>query len=218
MRHSRLISAVLLTVSWGSFIGSLLWAMSVLCECGIDDYLYRDSEILFFLLGILFWGLSCFFVGMRCFLQFHRLHRVIGDGVVSTGKPKVEKITAKSPYIAFAILLSIFCLIAVFKVNNLSVSPAMYFVRLPEHKYGEVWNADKFSRNESRLYEEHPDAFVVQLSPLTKDDALSAILRFVVRWPADYDYKAELVDGVTFRRNRDQLLLEYPNVEVFKVI
>ena len=84
MQHSRLISIVLLVIACGGFMGSLLWAISILCEFGVVYFYYQArAEIVFFLLGILFWGLSCFYVGMKFFLQ---PHKAIDEGIIPTVK------------------------------------------------------------------------------------------------------------------------------------
>ena len=220
MQHSRLISIVLLAIACGGFMGSLLWAISILCEFGVVYFYYQArAEIVFFLLGILFWGLSCFYVGMKFFLQ---PHKAIDEGIIPIVKKDVEFCSDKKHrrvlYVIFAIVLFIFCLIALFKSNDLFTTSTMYFVQIPDMKYGEVWDADKLSRNKSRLYDDHPDVFVAQLSPLAEDDSLPTNLQFVILWSTDHGYKAKLVDGVTFRRERNRLLSEHPTVEIFKVI
>ncbi len=89
-----------------------------------------------------------------------------------------------------------------------------YFVKLPKYQQGEIWDGDKFERNKDKLFKDHADAEVTELSdyngqPAGDNDS------FTVHLPG-YN-GAELWDGAKLNRNYDKLLKDHPDVEIQRV-
>ena len=219
MKLNRLLKIILLAVAFGGLISAVLWAISVLHECGIFELYFKFHETLFFILGILFWGLSCFHVGMKFFFQIST-----ANGSENAAPPNNSSDRSTKPQsgnhlkavCAFSGLLLIACGFLFFKFYDSRNTPTAYFVRLADKEYGEVWPADNFKTNEGRLNEAHPDAFIAKLSRCSKDDELPENADIVV-WVVD-NTEAELWDGMKYHRKKAKLWKKYPNANVYRVL
>ena len=90
-----------------------------------------------------------------------------------------------------------------------------YYIQLPEYSEGEVWDEEKYNRNREKLATDHPNAIVKSGEKYDGGDFADEDT-FRVQLP-DYE-KAEIWDGAKFRRNREKLLSDYPNVEISRYV
>lgn len=87
-----------------------------------------------------------------------------------------------------------------------------YYVQLPDKQRGEIWDADKYSRNQQQLFNDHPDAIVLETSPFTSDAEPKEGEFYSVHLPG-YN-KAEMWDADKLARNKEKLLKDHPDVNI----
>ncbi len=87
-----------------------------------------------------------------------------------------------------------------------------YYVQLPDKQRGEIWDADKYSRNQQQLFNDHPDAIVLETSPFTSDTEPKEGEFYSVHLPG-YN-KAEMWDADKLARNKEKLLKDHPDVNI----
>lgn len=87
-----------------------------------------------------------------------------------------------------------------------------YYVQLPDKPRGEIWDADKYSRNQQQLFNDHPDAIVLETSPFTSDAEPKEGEFYSVHLPG-YN-KAEMWDADKLARNKEKLLKDHPDVNI----
>lgn len=87
-----------------------------------------------------------------------------------------------------------------------------YYVQLPDKQRGEIWDADKYSRNQQQLFNDHPDAIVLETSPFTSDAEPKEGEFYSVHLPG-YN-KAEMWDADKLARNKEKLLNDHPDVNI----
>lgn len=87
-----------------------------------------------------------------------------------------------------------------------------YYVQLPDKQRGEIWDADKYSRNQQQLFNDHPDAIVLETSPFTSDNEPKEGEFYSVHLPG-YN-KAEMWDADKLARNKEKLLKDHPDVNI----
>lgn len=87
-----------------------------------------------------------------------------------------------------------------------------YYVQLPDKQRGEIWDADKYSRNQQQLFNDHPDAIVLETSPFTSYTEPKEGEFYSVHLPG-YN-KAEMWDADKLARNKEKLLKDHPDVNI----
>lgn len=87
-----------------------------------------------------------------------------------------------------------------------------YYVQLPDKQRGEIWDADKYSRNQQQLFNDNPDAIVLETSPFTSDAEPKEGEFYSVHLPG-YN-KAEMWDADKLARNKEKLLKDHPDVNI----
>lgn len=88
-----------------------------------------------------------------------------------------------------------------------------FYVQLPDYNEGEVWDEEKYNRNQEQLMKDHSDAMVYEMSPMTENDDILDGDSFNVQLPG---YDAEQWDAGKLKRNRAQLMADHPDVQIMR--
>lgn len=104
------------------------------------------------------------------------------------------------------------------RITEYFVCSRNYFVKLPEYKYGEVWNLDKLERNKKALLLDHPNVMISELIDISsvyrEGDTIEETDEFVIT----ADGKPAMIwDSDKFRKNMTILCLTYPDAKVYRI-
>ena len=90
-----------------------------------------------------------------------------------------------------------------------------YYIQLPDHSEGEIWDEEKLARNREKLTAKYPDAIIRDGEKYDGGDFMDDD-RFSVHLPDHAE--SEVWDGAKFRRNRAKLLAKYPDAEISRYV
>lgn len=88
--------------------------------------------------------------------------------------------------------------------------PKNYQVVLPDTGESEIWDEAKYNRNRDALFNDHKNAMVLEVAPLTNGGEIDGNGSYLVNIPGE----AEIWDGEKLARNREQLMKDHPEVKI----